>query len=31
MKPFNVLLIGAAIWGVTLALAFIGGISVGNS
>ena len=31
MKPFNVLLIGAAMWGVTLALAFIGGIAVGNS
>lgn len=31
MKPFNVLLVGAVIWGVTLALAFIGGIAVGNS
>ena len=31
MKLFNVLLVGAAIWGVTLALAFIGGIAVGNS
>ncbi len=31
MKPFNVLLIGAAIWGVTLAMAFIGGIAIGNS
>ncbi len=31
MKAFNVLLVGAVIWGVTLALAFIGGIAVGNS
>lgn len=31
MKPFNVLLVGAVIWGVTLALAFISGIAVGNS
>lgn len=31
MKPFNVLLMGAAIWGVTLALAFIGGIAIGSS
>ena len=31
MKPFNVLLVGAVIWGVTPALAFISGIAVGNS
>ncbi|MDA0769223.1 MAG: hypothetical protein BZY79_05325 [SAR202 cluster bacterium Casp-Chloro-G4] len=31
MKPFQVLLIGAAVWGITLALAFVGGIAVGNS
>jgi hypothetical protein len=31
MNPFNMLLVGAVIWGVTLALAFISGIAVGNS
>ena len=31
MKPFHVLLAGAAIWGVTVGLAFIGGVAVGNS
>ena len=31
MKPFQALLIGAAVWGVTLALAFVGGIAIGNS
>ncbi|MCI0822595.1 MAG: hypothetical protein J4N34_04105 [Chloroflexi bacterium] len=31
MKPFHVLLVGAAIWGVTVGLAFIGGVAVGNS
>lgn len=31
MKPFQILLIGAAVWGITLALAFVGGIAIGNS
>ena len=31
MKPFQVLLIGAIAWGVTLALAFVGGIAIGSS
>lgn len=29
-RPFMILLIGAAIWGVSLGLAFIGGIAVGK-
>ena len=31
MKPFRVLIIGAAVWGVTLALAFVVGIAVGST
>ena len=31
MKPFRVLIIGAAVWGITLALAFVVGIAVGSS